>query len=381
MSSHIFHARGRRCGPLFPPLVLILTVMVGPQARADTPPGTWDLAKDPIERDRFALHVRVERLVYRNRPDDIPPVVWHHDEELRLEAARAMLEQAAAERSPDVRLRFDLGIVYELLATNEQRDDLHKRVIDVLVPALELAPDHPAATEALESLVYAYAKLDRPREELLTWRRYIARLVDQNVHLASSLMNMGEAQMRLGRLDEAIATFRNTLQICGGLPNSSARNATHALTLWDLAVSLDRSGDPRAAIETANEAKEFRWKEPTAFLQWPTRDVSGWDAIQDHENVFFVPEWERDWYLALGYTAAARAERDARQAANLWHEAEGHWDTYVTHASAPGADNRWAGIARLRRDRARAERVDAERRAKLAPRGKQGEVRPSEQEL
>jgi tetratricopeptide (TPR) repeat protein len=371
--------RVRLFSPLF--LTVALTTGIHGQARADTPPGVWDIAKDPVARDRWALHVRVERLVYRTLPDDLPTSVRRRDEELRLEAARAMLEQAGAEQSPDVRLRFDLGDVYEHLARLEQRDDLHRRVIEVLVPALEVAPDHPAATEALESLVYAYAKLDRPREELVTWRLYISRLADQNVHMASSMMNMGEAQLRLGRLDEAIATFRNALQICGGLPNSSARNATHALTLWDLAVTLDRSGDPRAALETAAEAKEFRWKEPSPFIQMPMRDVTGWDAIQDHEDVFFVPEWEREWYLALGYTAAARAQRDARQAASLWRQAEGHWETYVTRGSAPGAENRWVAIARLRRDQARAERAEAERRARVAPRDKGNESRQGEKEL
>jgi tetratricopeptide (TPR) repeat protein len=279
-----------------------------------------------------------------------------------------------------VRLRFDLGSVYERLATLQQRDDLHKRAIDVLKPAIDLGADSPAATEALESLVYAYAKLDRPREELATWRRYVTRLAEQNVHLASSLMNMGEAQMRLGRLDEAIATFRNALQVCATLPNSSARNATHALTLWDLAVTLDRSGDPRAALETAAEAKEFRWREQIgpAFA----RDVTGWDAIHDHQNVFFVPEWEREWYLALGFAASARAEKDARQVAGLWGEAEAHWGEYVMHASSQGAEARWLGIARLRRDWARAQRSKAARRASsLAPRGKGDESSHGEHEL
>jgi tetratricopeptide (TPR) repeat protein len=359
-----------------------LVVMIGVvgSAWADTPPSVWDLAKDPLERERWALHVRVERLVHRPVPDDVPPSVQRRDEELRLEAARAMLEQAGAEQSPDVRLRFDLGVVYEHLATIEQREDLHRRVVDVLVPALDGAADNPAATEALESLVYAYAKLDRPREELATWRSYIVRLSDQGVHLASSMMNMGEAQMRIGRLDEAIATFRNALHICATLPNSSGSNATHALTLWDLAVTYDRSGDPRAAIDAAAEAMEFRWKEPAPFGQM--RDVTGWDAIQDHVNVFFVPEWEREWYLALGYAASARAEKDARLAGQLWAQAEAHWGTYAAHAEAAGADSRWLAISRLRRDRARAERSFAEQRAaKVPPRSKKDESRRGEQEL
>jgi tetratricopeptide (TPR) repeat protein len=364
--------------------VLIVAVsMVLASARTgwgDTPPAVWDFAKDSAARERWLLHVRVERLLHAPMPDDITAVEQRRDDELRLETARAMLEQGDAEHSPDLRLRFDLGVVYEQLATVQMRNDLHQRVIDVLAPALDLAPDHPAATEALESLVYAYAKLNRAREELSTWRRYLGRLADQNVHLASSMMNMGEAQMRLGQLDEAIATFRNVLQICMTLANSSARNATYALTLWDLAVAYDRSGDARAALDSAAEAKELRWKEQGPLGQ--ARDTTGWDAIRDDRSVFFVPDWEREWYLALGFAAAARDEHDARTASKLWVAAEEHWGTYVTRAAGSGGDDRWLVIARVRRDRAHAERAHAEKRAAaLLSRKKKDEGSGVEREL
>src|ERR1019366_4014823 len=121
-----------------------------PRARSATPPSAWDIAKDPAERDRWALHVRVERLMH-------PPVGeggLRFDDELRLEAACAMLEEAHAAHSPDVRLRFDLGIVYSELATRQRRNDLQEKVIAVLAPVLESAqgPDDGAATAALEAL-------------------------------------------------------------------------------------------------------------------------------------------------------------------------------------------------------------------------------------
>lgn len=332
--------------------------------RADTPPGVWDVAKDPLERDRWALHVRVERLIHAPLPDEVPRVAQRRDEELRFETARAMLEQADAGKSPDVRLRFDLGIVYERLASDEARTELHQRVVDVLVPALEAAPEHPAATEALEALVYAYAKLDRPREELTTWRLYLARLTDDRTRVAP-MMNMGEAEMRLGRLDDATGTFRSVLQICATLANSSARNSTYALTLWDLGVALDRGGDPRGAIDTAAKARELSWKEPVGLGQM--REWTGWDAIRDATNVFFVPDWEREWYLALGYAAAARDEQDARQAALLWGAAENHWETYAARAAASPGEDHWLPIARVRRDHARVERTNAEKRAAKMP--------------
>jgi tetratricopeptide (TPR) repeat protein len=346
-------------------LVLAVGAMIasGRTGRADTPPSVWDLAKDPAERERWALHVRIERLLHGHAADDVLPSEQRRDDELRLEAARAMLEDAGAARSPDVRLRFDLGIVYERLATAQGRNDLYQRVVDILAPALEAVPDHPAATFALEALVETYAKLDRPLEEVSVSRRYIARLPDDRSR-ALTMMNMGEAEMRLGRLDDALGTFRSVLQICGTLPNSSARNSTYALTLWDLAVALDRGGDARAAIDEATKAEQLTWDE-LGPLGLP-RSVTGWDAIRDQQNVFFVPDWEREWYLALGDAAAATVEQDARAAAVRWASSEAHWDTYVSRAVASRED-RWLPIGRLRRDRAHAEHIRAEQRAAKLP--------------
>jgi tetratricopeptide (TPR) repeat protein len=353
-------------------LALALMAIAAPTSasRADTPPGIWDLAKDPLERDRWALHARVERLLHPPLADDVAPILLRRDEELRLEAARAMLEEAGAASSPDVRLRFDLGIVYGELARVQERSDLYRSVVDVLVPALEAAPDHPGATHALEALVEAYTKLDRPREEVAASRLYIERLVDERAR-ALTMMNMGEAEMRLGRLDDAMGTFRNVLSICGTLPNSSTRNETYALTLWDLAVAFDRAGDARAAMDTAAKARQLSWDEAGPLGQ--PRNRTGWDAIRDQQRVYFVPAWEREWYLAVGQATAARDEQDARAAAALWAAAEAHWGTYTERAAAT-RDDRWLAIARVRHDRAHAERVNAEKRAlKLPPHTKTDE--------
>jgi tetratricopeptide (TPR) repeat protein len=331
-----------------------------PMARADTPPNVWDLAKDPAQRERWALHVRVDQLLHPPTSEDVVPSPAERSrEELRLEAARAMLEEAHAAASPDVRLRFDLGVVYERLADAQGRGDLYERVIQTLAPALEAEPSHPASTLALEALVDAYTHLDRTREEVRAARIYIQRLTDDRSRVVP-MMNMGEAEMRLGRLDDATDTFRNVLQMCGSLPNSSSRNSTYALTMWDLAVTLDRGGDASAAMDTAAKAMKLSWDE-VGPMGLP-REVSGWDAIRDQRNVYFVPDWEREWYLALGNAAAARDAHDDRESADLWAASEAHWATYVARA-ASSRQNRFLAIARLRHDRAHADRLNAEKRA------------------
>jgi tetratricopeptide (TPR) repeat protein len=331
-----------------------VVVTSGSVARAETPPSVWDVARDPAESDRWDLHVRVQRLMH-------PPVSesgLRFDDELRIEAACAMLEEADAARSPDVRLRFDLGIVYSELASRQRRNDLQQKVVDVLAPALEAAapePDDGAVTGALEALVYAYAKLDRPHEELQTWQRYIPRLVDDRVR-ATAMMNMGEAQMRLGRVDEALATFREVLRLCGELPNTPSVGSTYVLALWDVAVGLDRSGDPRGALETAAKASHVDLGGKTgAYL------------IAKDPDVFFVPDWERLWYLALGAAAEAREAQDVRDGAVLWAAAERALGQYVDRAAAAGGNDPWIAIARVRLERARAERQNADKRAARLP--------------
>jgi tetratricopeptide (TPR) repeat protein len=330
-------------------------------AEAETPPSVWDLAKDPAEQGRWALHMQVERLMH----PAIGEGGLRFDDELRLEAACALLEEADAAHSPDVRLRYDLGTVYSALSSRQRRLDLEQKVIDILAPVLAgpLEPDDSAATGALEALVYAYAKLDRPTEELATWRRYIPRLVDDRVR-ATAMMNMGEAQMRLGRVDEALGTFREVVRLCGELPNTPSVGSTYVLALWDVAVALDRSGDPRGALETAAKA---------AHVDLGGR--TGAYLISRDPDVFFVPEWERLWYLALGAAAEAREAQDPRDAAVLWASAEHSLDQYVERSSsgggAAGGKDPWLAIARVRLDRARAERQGANKKAaaaKLPPR-------------
>jgi tetratricopeptide (TPR) repeat protein len=343
----------------------LAALLAAPMARADTPPTAWDCARDPQARARWALHVRVEQMLAPPPSgEDVPPLELSRGFELQLERARAMLEAADAEHSPDVRLRFDLGAVYVELGERQKRDDMYQRAIAVLAPAIDSEPDHPAATKALERLADAYAHLDRAPDELSTWRRHLARLGDDRTRVGE-MMNMGEAEMRLGRVDDALATFREVLRLCGELPNTGG--ATYVLTLWDLAVALDRSGDPGGALATAARASAMVAIASTG-MQMRGRTLIAPPVRGGDPAVFFVPEWQREWYLALGSSAAARSAHDARDAATLWAEAEAHWDTYLAGSSAPGTNDPWLAVARVRRDQVHAERVSAEKRAAKLPR-------------
>jgi tetratricopeptide (TPR) repeat protein len=343
-----------------------VALLLASQGRADTPPGSWECARDPEARARWALHVRAQQLLFPIGGEEMSDLEQRRRvHELQLEHARAMLEAADAEHSPDVRLRFDLGAVYVQLANLQQGDALYEQAIAVLAPALDAEPDHPASTAALYNLADAYAHLDRGPQELATWRRHLARLSDDGERVVE-MMNMGEAEMRLGFVDDALGTFREVLHLCGELPNTGG--STYVLALWDLAVALDRSGDPRGAVEAAAKA--------SSVMVYPSNrhnPVSGRTLIAPHARggdpaVFFAPEWQRDWYLALGATAAAGAAHDARDQAAQWADAETHWDVYIAGASSGGSTDPWLATARKRRENVHTERLAAEKRAAKLPR-------------
>jgi tetratricopeptide (TPR) repeat protein len=350
-------------------VVLPGLLVLAAAARADTPPNQWDIAKDPLARDRWARHVHVQRLLHPPVEEDIPVRLSPIGKELRLEEARATLEEVDAAHSPDVRLQFDLGIVYYELGNTQARRDLFERAIRVLVPALESAPDHPAATGAMERLAYCYVMLNRPEEELATWQRYLPRLTDERARAVDE-MNMGEAQMRLGHIDEAVETFREVLGALAKLPNGMDTARNYVLTAWDLAVALDRSGDSRGAVDEASRILGMTTSaQPSLALPFPASRAVRGTFILRSSGVFFVPQWEVEWYLALAATADAHdAGGDARGEASAWAEAEAHWNAYVDQSTASKEPDPWLAIARVRLSHAHTAKLAAEARARRLPR-------------
>ena len=305
-------------------LVLLFTTgaLASREALADTPPSRWDIAKDSGARTRYELHVRVRELLLLDRQ------IGRSMRTAALERARAILEDAHAGTSPDVRLRFDLGEVYFELGH-------HDRAIAVLGEALAQAPDHPAATEARISLAYAYAKLGRSKEERASYQAYLAKITDDRLR-ALAILNMAEAEMHLGDLEESIASYKEALEIATHLPNSASSSETAVLALWGLAVALDRSGDAAAAREQARLAGQM---DPGELI------------IGHGVNVFFVPEYEREWYLALAEMAHARDAKKPEDVFVASSRALDHWTKYV---DAAGDKDRWIALARAHQLRAAA---------------------------
>ncbi len=309
-------------------------LLVSASALADTRPSLWESAREPGARTRYALHVTVRQILdFESR---VPLARFG-----ALDRARTLLEDAQAERSPEPTLRFDLGEVYYAL-------DLHDEAVRVLVPALAEHGDHPAGTEALLSLAYSFAKLDRPREERDAYLRFLARTTNDRARVTATL-NLAEAEMRLGNLREAIAGYQEAIALSSSLPQFASSQESGTLAVWGLAVAQDRSGDPMAARASATRALGL---DP------------GMALVAHGPNVFFVPEYERLWYLALGDEAEAARSPEPRQALRHLRSAELFWRTYVDKAT--GTD-RWLAHARAHLASAKRATAAAIARAGKAP--------------
>ncbi len=311
-------------------LGLLACLAMAGAARADTPPNPWEIAKNPALHGTYEAHVRArERMI---QTESLP--LGRVERDKRLDEARAILEEAHAADSPDVRLRFDLGTVYEAL-------NRHTAAAAVLEKALAMAPDHPAAEDAWLTLAYAYAHANEPKKERDAYVKYLARSTYGSGRVTATL-NLAEAEMRLGHLEEAIAGYRDAIQMATQVPSAGD---TGVLAVWGLAVALDRSGDTSGAMTEAKWATEIDHRR----------------TIEDTVNVFFVPAYERLWYFGLREMAMARAAKGAPDAVMHWQQAEGIWSAYLEKAEP--ADP-WRARARVHHNAAHAERVAAEKRVK-----------------
>ena len=270
-------------------------------------PSVWDVAREPRLASDLAVLRDAERALIQSR--------IHYGPGSRVPAQIALreIESIHAASSPEPRVRYFLG---RMLARVEQDD----RATVVLQDAFNFAPNHPGATDALFSLAVSLARLGRSDDELVAYRRWLAREWS-NTDRAVGLSNLAEGLMAAGHIEEAIASYRDAI----------AHDYDNALAHWGLAVALDRSGDSNGALLEAG----------VALLLDPR-------AMQlDSPAVFFIPAYDQHWYHALGWMAGAVHAAGTSGESFSWRHAVSRWDQYLSEASA---DDRWLPIARLRRE-------------------------------
>ena len=328
-------------------LLLLATSGVAGTARADTPPSLWDRAREPELADSYRLHLEVQRrLATGLTAEDFGFSSSHESEKMTV---RAMLERAHADKSPDVRLRFDLGLVYTMLGRTEDAS-YYRRAAEVLQAALAMAPDHPAAEEAWGNLADACGHTGDHDCERRSYRAVLRLRTDEDEH-GTSTLNLAETEMHLGNLREAIEGYREALRLASRYPSRTLA----PLAIWGLAVAFDRSGDRVAADREALRVIEMQAS-------------SGLGGLLRSSGVFFFPEYEVSWYDAVGASARARQPNvSVADAARYWKTAEDAYSAYLRGAERRGRDDRWLELAKVRVAAAKAEREKAEKKRGKVP--------------
>ena len=326
--------------PRGPWVAAVVLLSAGPRARvrvrADTPPNAWDVAKDPrctrsAGRSTCASSGCSRPRVRTTTPSPIrastPSSGWRPP------------ARCSSRPTPRTAPTFAFGSTWASSTTSSATGRAgasisSRRPSTSSLPPSKRLPTTRRRPEALSTLVYAYAKMNRPREELATWHRYIPRLVDDGARVVA-MMNMGEAEMRLGqRRRRARDVPRGHAPVRRRCPNTSGIGSTYVLALWDIAVALDRSGRSGTARSRRRRGRArmsvigsrgtitgaaLIERRPGASSSCPSGSGSGtWrslasaearDAKDPREALAFWTRAEQ----ALGHVRRARAAADGTQ--------------------------------------------------------------------
>jgi tetratricopeptide (TPR) repeat protein len=168
------------------------------------------------------------------------------------------------------------------------------------------APLDPRLSGELGSILFSRAiihtKLATPAHLAAAARDYeaiIQRTDGQGDVLAFTWPNLAETYMMLGRLDDAIDAYKESL-----------RTGARTSTWYGLAVALDRDG--RGAL-----ARDVMIAQGMAGYTLFRREV-------DNHRTFYVPRGEQYYYFAL-----------AEEALALYDEALDHWNKFIASGAHP----------------------------------------------
>jgi len=310
-----------------PALAAALAIaLLAPVAAADSG-SVWELARRPgaarrrdlvTEAEGFAL--KYERLFDTNRVEgrlDKEEIAALGDSYL----ARAveLLEQAGARTSPDLFLRYRLAEVYAL-----RRE--HARAVALLEAIGRADPPAPLRARVFADLAVSYAHLGRIDEEIKAYGESL-RVQPLAFERSRLIANRAEAFMLLGDYTSAIAGYRAALAL---LSNDHLMFGSGPTTIWGLAVALDRADELDSGLEAIRLARSYDPQDK--HLNGP-----GW---------FYLPDYDRHWYEALGHWQVARkAEVMPSVRADAYGRAVASWEKYVASAAR---DDKWLPLARMR---------------------------------
>jgi tetratricopeptide (TPR) repeat protein len=346
----------RRFAPL---LALAVLLGAGP---AWAEPSIWARARrgnDEERRARLAeaeaLQLKYHRLTSARREPSLGREEVAVLAGMYLLRSAQLLEEAGAGVSPDPFVRLELADVYGLLGRHAESAAVLERVIRADPPAVLRA-------RAWASVAVAYAHLGRTQDEIDAYGQALTQqpLARERARL---LANRAEAYMLLGDITAAVEGYRAALAM---LSSDYLLFGAGPTTLWGLAVALDRGGDLDGGLEAVRLARSYDPRD---------QQISG-------PGWFYVPDYDRHWYAALGHWAVARKADVPAVQAEAYARAVAEIEAFVTSA-AP--DDKWLPLARVRRRQCEKERAEFHkreqaRRATAQPLGAE-ELRRAEEKL
>ena len=346
--------------------------LLAKSAWADTPPNVWDLAKNPNAYQQWREHLRLSQSV--EMLDELKEIGGRTNELHRaaaLATAQTALDESVAPKTPW--LLYDQAAITMARAGILKSPKEWQKAVELLEPLTKSFDGTLFGQEVWLKLAECYVQVERTPDEIRAYDEVIARAVVPEATI-TPLLNQGEAYMRAGEVVAAVPQFREVYRLAGMSPTG---NEVGVLAQWDLALALDRSGDERGAINAAKTATHMdaRCLAITKMhMAMITTTCSGDDVAfvvvpqglfpvsEQNDAVYFVPSYERAWYLALGREALALDAQSPKDAADHWKWAETEMMDYVSKATLHGGD-KWLDLAKKRLDTIRKHRLDADRRA------------------
>lgn len=271
-------------------------------------PSVWQRVRDPKADERAELLLRADR---KREPMD----ATFDSPAIRVQlhrAAATWLELAGVEMMDDVDLLYLFG---ECLAFSGPA--FHARAKAVIQHALQLAPEHSAAPQALFQLSRVAASLEDYALQYDALERMFQREWRHEVRV-EALLDQGQGAMASGKLERALERLQGAL-------SDSTEPRQWALAQWTLAVAMDRAllGPQAANLAHTASLASFGSSGQADVLALP-------DATLSHP-------WEAFYYRALALMGKARVVSAEKQVAT-YQDAKFLWLRYL---DASGESKQW----------------------------------------
>jgi tetratricopeptide (TPR) repeat protein len=297
-------------------------------------PSVWASARRPHAAAREMLSdqsekVLVDSALEKRRVQSDTSLFLENDEGAvsgKIEA-RELLEQAGGATSPNMTVRLRYASLLRTLAS-EQKPQNHKNLEEagrILRTVLASQPAPSVALNAWNELALSYAVLGQREKEIQAYGEAL-NLESVGAFRSMLLANRAESYMGLGRLDDAIQGYRESLAslVFEELDNYGVT------TLWGLAVAVDRNGDLEDGLEKIRLARKYDTIDSRI-------NSSGW---------FYSPPYDEHWYKALGSWVKARSEPNSIDRTFEYGHAIEAWDRYIDRATA---NDPYVSLAKVRR--------------------------------